>query len=135
MVITFRPEFSPPWIDQAHVTSVALSRLGNRQTTAVVGGITGGKALPQEILARIVERTDGIPLFVEELTKAVGPLPQLAIPSSLQASLLARLDRLMPVKEVAQLVLPSVANSLLSCSTQFPGIPRECYQLKGVYGS
>jgi tetratricopeptide (TPR) repeat protein len=119
MVITFRPEFSPPWIGQAHVTSVALSRLGNRETTALVGGITGGKALPQEILARIVERTDGIPLFVEELTKAVleggllreehggyvlaGPLPQLAIPSSLQASLLARLDRLMPVKEVAQI--------------------------------
>ena len=119
MVITHRPEFVPPWIGQAHVTSVILSRLANRDTTALVTGITGGKSLPAEILDRIVERTDGIPLFAEELTKTLlesgllreegdsytltRPLPPLAIPTSLQASLLARLDRLMPVKEVAQI--------------------------------
>jgi predicted ATPase len=119
IVISFRPEFVPPWIGQADVTSMGLSRLGQRETTALVDRVTGGKALPAEILDRIVKRTDGIPLFVEELTKTLlesgllregeadytltGPLPLLAIPSSLQASLLARLDRLMPVKEVVQL--------------------------------
>ena len=119
IVITFRPEFAPPWVGQAHVTSMGLSRLAWRETTMLVDRITGGKALPAEILDRILERTDGIPLFVEELTKTLlesallreeetsytltGPLPPLAIPSSLQASLLARLDRLMPVKEVAQI--------------------------------
>ena len=119
VVITFRPEFAPAWVGQAHVTSLTLSRLAQRETIALVSGITGGKALPPEILDRIVERTDGIPLFVEELTKAlleaglvreeadryalVGPLPPLAIPSSLQASLLARLDRLLPVKMVVQI--------------------------------
>jgi class 3 adenylate cyclase/predicted ATPase len=119
IVITFRPEFAAPWVGQAHVTSMGLSRLAQRDTTTLIGGITGGKALPAEILDQIVERTDGIPLFVEELTKTLlesgllreedsgytltGPLPPLAIPSSLQASLLARLDRLMPVKDVAQI--------------------------------
>jgi predicted ATPase len=119
ILITFRPEFTPPWVGQAHVTSMGLSRLAQRETTALVDRLTGGKALPAEILDQIVQRTDGIPLFVEELTKTllestllsedetsytlVGPLPPLAIPSSLQASLLARLDRLMPVKEVAQI--------------------------------
>jgi len=119
IVITFRPEFAPPWIGQAHVTSLGLNRLAQRETTMLVDRITGGKAVPAEILDRIVERTDGIPLFVEELTKALlesgllredetryilsGPLPPFAIPLSLQASLLARLDRLMPVKEVAQI--------------------------------
>jgi class 3 adenylate cyclase/tetratricopeptide (TPR) repeat protein len=119
IVITFRPEFTAPWVGQAHVTSMGLSRLAQRETAVLVDRVTGGKALPAEILDQIVERTDGIPLFVEELTKTLlegsllregetsytltGPLPPLAIPSSLQASLLARLDRLMPVKEVAQI--------------------------------
>jgi class 3 adenylate cyclase len=119
IVITFRPEFQAPWVGQAHVTSMGLSRLAQRETTVLVDCVTGGKALPAEILDQIVERTDGIPLFVEELTKMLlegsllreeetrytltGPLPPLGIPSSLQASLLARLDRLMPVKEVAQI--------------------------------
>jgi class 3 adenylate cyclase/predicted ATPase len=119
LVITFRPEFTPPWTGQANVTSIALTRLPRPEITAIVNGITGGKTLPVEIFERIAERTDGIPLFVEELTKAVleggqlreeedrytltGPLGSFAIPSSLQASLLARLDRLQPVKEVAQI--------------------------------
>jgi predicted ATPase len=71
MVITFRPEFEPPWTGQAQVTALTLSRLGQRDTTALVESLTGGKTLPAEILERIVERTDGIPLFVEEMTKTV----------------------------------------------------------------
>ena len=119
MVITFRPEFEPPWTGHAQVTALTLSRLGQRDTTTLVERLTGGKQLPAEITDRIVERTDGIPLFVEELTKSLvesgllreedsryvhsGPLPELAIPSSLRDSLMARLDRLAPVKEIAQI--------------------------------
>src|SRR5205807_1080241 len=96
-----------------------LNRLPARQRAEMISGVTGGKALPQEIAAQIIERTDGVPLFVEELTKAVvesgivndagdhyaaaAPLTPLAIPASLQASLLARLDRLAPLREVAQI--------------------------------
>jgi predicted ATPase len=119
LIITFRPEFTPPWTGLPHVTALALNRLAPRQRAEMIAGVTGGKALPQEIAAQIVDRTDGVPLFVEELTKAVfesgmltdlgdryaatGPVPALAIPASLQASLLARLDRLALVREVAQL--------------------------------
>jgi tetratricopeptide (TPR) repeat protein len=119
MVITFRPEFEPPWTGQAQATSLTLSRLGQRDTATLVKGLTEGKPLPAEITGRIVERTDGIPLFVEELTKTLleggllqeeddryilaGSLPSFAIPASLHDSLLARLDRLAPVKEVAQI--------------------------------
>ena len=119
MVVTFRPEFEPPWTGQAQVTSLTLSRLGQRETTALVGRVAGGKALPAEILDRIIEHTDGIPLCIEEMTKTLlegtllreengqfilsRPLPALAIPSSLHDSLMARLDRLGPVKEVAQI--------------------------------
>ena len=117
--VTYRPEFEPPWTGGAQVTSLTLSRLGRRETTALIERVAGGKALPPEILNSVVERTDGIPLFIEELTKTlleggllreedgryilVGPVPPLAIPSSLQDSLMARLDRLPPVKEVAQI--------------------------------
>jgi len=119
MVVTFRPEFQAPWIGQAGVTSLSLNRLAQHHTASLIDGVTGGQALPPEILDRIVEHTDGIPLFIEELTKSLlegglmrheagryvlaGPLPALAIPASLQASLMARLDRLSPVKEVAQI--------------------------------
>ena len=119
MVVTFRPEFEPPWTGQAQVTSLTLSRLGQRETTALAVRVAGGKTLPVEILDRIIERTDGIPLCIEELTRTLlegnllqeedgkyilsGPLPTLAIPSSLHDSLMARLDRLGPVKEVAQI--------------------------------
>lgn len=119
MVMTFRPEFEPAWAGQAQVTSLLLSRLGQRETVALAGGVAGGKALPTEIMNRIIEHTDGIPLCIEELTKAMlesnflreesgqfilsGPMQSLPIPSSLNDSLMARLDRLGPVKEVAQI--------------------------------
>lgn len=119
VVITSRPEFTPPWAGYTHITSLTLNRLGRRHCEMLVSGVTGGKALPLEVLDQIVTKTDGMPLFVEELTKTVlesgilkptsnayvltGPLPPLAIPTSLQDSLMARLDRLSPVKEVAQL--------------------------------
>jgi class 3 adenylate cyclase/predicted ATPase len=119
VVVTFRPEFAPRWAGRGHVTLLTLSRLGRREGVALVGRVAGGKALPEEVLGQIVAKTDGVPLFVEELTKAVlesgllrdagdayvlsGPLPPLAIPSTLHDSLLARLDRLAPVREVAQL--------------------------------
>ena len=118
-VLTYRPEFSPSWAGQAHVTSLPLNRLGRRQGAAMVERVTGGKALPSEILEQILARTDGVPLFVEELTKTVlesgllteigdryelsGALPPLAIPATLHDSLMARLDRLAPVREVAQI--------------------------------
>jgi class 3 adenylate cyclase/predicted ATPase len=118
VVVTFRPEFAPRWTGDAHVNLLTLSRLGRRQGAAMVEQVTGGKALPPEVLEQIVEHTDGVPLFVEELTKAVlelglleegaggytlaGPLPPLAIPSTLRDSLMARLDRRAPVREVAQ---------------------------------
>jgi class 3 adenylate cyclase/predicted ATPase len=111
MIVTFRPEFSAPWMGQAHVASLSLSRLAQRETAALVEGVTGGKSLPPEILNRIVDYTDGVPLFIEELTKNLlegGLLREeagsyaLAIPSSLQDALMARLDRLSGAKLVAQ---------------------------------
>src|SRR6516225_8995568 len=119
LIITFRPEFQPPWIGEPHVTMLVLNRLDRRYRAALVTQIAGGKALPDDVIAQIVERTDGEPLFIEELTKSVlesgllreeegryaldGPLPPLAIPTSLHASLMARLDRLAPVRHVAQI--------------------------------
>ena len=118
LLVTARPEYKPPWGSPANLTRLALNRLGQRQCAELVAAVTGGRALPAEVLAEIVLKTDGIPLFVEELTKTVvqsglleetptgyrlrGPLPALAIPSTLQDSLMARLDRLAPAKEVAQ---------------------------------
>ena len=111
IIVTLRPEFSPPWMGQAHVASLSLNRLAHREAAAVVEGVTGGKSLPPEILDRIVQHTDGVPLFIEELTKSLlegGLLREeagayaLAIPSSLQDALMARLDRLSGAKLVAQ---------------------------------
>jgi class 3 adenylate cyclase/predicted ATPase len=118
VLITFRPEFQPPWTGHAHVTALTMGRLGRRQGADLVTRVTGAKPLPAEVVEQIVARTDGVPLFVEELTKTVlesgllrdageryelfGPLPPLAIPTTLHDSLMARLDRLAPVKEVAQ---------------------------------
>jgi class 3 adenylate cyclase/tetratricopeptide (TPR) repeat protein len=119
LVITLRPDYQPPWAGQPHVTTLPLNRLGRRERTSLVAHITGGKALPPEILDQIVERTDGVPLFVEELTKALleseqlhegrdsyvleQPMQQLAIPSTLQDSLMARVDRLGSAREVLQI--------------------------------
>ncbi|WOH67988.1 adenylate/guanylate cyclase domain-containing protein [Bradyrhizobium sp. BWA-3-5] len=118
VLITFRPEFEPPWMRYAHVIALTLSRLSRRQGAAMVARLSGGKALPPAVLDQIVAKTDGVPLFVEELTRTVletnllrdagdhyalaGPLPPMAIPTTLQESLLARLDRLAPAREVAQ---------------------------------
>lgn len=118
VLVTCRPDYAPPWSSPANLTRLALNRLGQRQSVELVAAVTGGKALPDEVLAEIILKADGIPLFVEELTKTVvqsgllddtpegyrlrGPLPNLAIPSTLQDSLMARLDRLAPAKEVAQ---------------------------------
>ena len=118
LIVTFRPEFNAPWAGQSHVTSLTLNRLGEREAAAIIARLAGNKALPADVLAEIVERTDGIPLFVEEMTKAVleaeseggarrmaaaVPSSALAVPASLHASLMARLDRLGPAKEVAQI--------------------------------
>jgi class 3 adenylate cyclase/predicted ATPase len=118
MIVTFRREFEPPWIGQPHVTALTINRLARREVATLIGRIVGDRPLSASIRQDIIERTDGIPLFVEELTKAVLeaesegearrstaaiPHAALAVPPSLQASLLARLDRLGPAKEVAQI--------------------------------
>src|SRR4051812_22549278 len=120
LLITYRPEFQPSWGGRAHVTSLTLNRLGNRDGEALVRRLTGNDGLSPEIVAEIVERADGVPLFVEELTKAVlenashenrvaavlaATLPRaLSVPATLYTSLMARLDRLGPAaREVAQL--------------------------------
>jgi len=118
LIVTSRPEFNAPWVGQSHVTSLTLNRLGEREAAAIIARLAGNKALPADVLAEIVARTDGIPLFVEEMTKAVleaesegaarrtvaaVPSSALAVPASLHASLMARLDRLGPAKEVAQI--------------------------------
>ncbi len=119
ILITHRPEFQPKWISHGHVSALALSRLTKTQASAMVSRITQGKALPQDLLDRIIAKTDGVPLFVEELTKAilesgnlkmisdryeyVNPATQVAIPTTLRDSLMARLDRHALVREVAQI--------------------------------
>ena len=118
LIVTFRPEFNAPWMGQSHVTSLTLNRLGEREAAAIIARLVGNKELPADVMAEIVERTDGIPLFVEEMTKAVleaesegearrtaaaVPSPARAVPASLHASLMARLDRLGSAKEVAQI--------------------------------
>ena len=118
-LLSFRPSFEPPWPARSHVTPLAVNRLSRRQATNMIGGMTRGVPLPDAVVQRIVERADGVPLFVEEVTKMVlesdlvaardgryeltRPLTELAIPSTLQDSLMARLDRLDAGKEVAQL--------------------------------
>src|SRR5216683_775061 len=119
LVATFRPEFQPPWAGQPHVTVIGLNRLGRGDGAAMVQRLAGNATLlPQDVISEIVERTDGVPLFVEEMTKAVleagaergrqiaasVPGASLGVPATLQASLMARLDRLGPAaKGVAQI--------------------------------
>jgi predicted ATPase len=116
LLVTFRPEFEPPWIGRPYVTVLSINRLAERDATAMLDRVIGNKLLPASIRQDIIERSDGIPLFVEEMTKAVleagvdgagdqvaaVPSPTLAVPASLHASLMARLDRLGPAKEMAQ---------------------------------
>ena len=117
LIVTFRPEFEPPWVGRPHVSAVNLNRLGERDIASMIDGVTGNKPLPASTRLDIIERTDGIPLFVEEMTKAVleagswealrtasaVPLSTLTVPASLHASLMARLDRLGSAKEVSQI--------------------------------
>jgi class 3 adenylate cyclase/predicted ATPase len=118
LIVTFRPEFEAPWAGRPHVTALTLNRLARRDIDAMIDRVIGNKLIPANIRQDIIERTDGIPLFVEEMTKAVleaegeseaqrtaaaVPSPALAVPASLHASLMARLDRLGPAKEVAQI--------------------------------
>ena len=118
-LLTFRPDFTPPWTGRSHLTQVTVHRLPRRQAVEVSHHIAHGKTLPPEVMEQIVAKTDGVPLFVEELTKMLlesgllqeqqerytltGPLPPLAIPTTLHDSLMARLDRLAAVKGLAQL--------------------------------
>jgi class 3 adenylate cyclase/predicted ATPase len=119
LVVTFRPEFQSPWVGQPRVTLLALNRLDGQDRTALVKRIAGSKPLPAEVVSQIADRTDGVPLFVEELTKNVlesgvlreesdrfvldRKLPSLVIPMTLQDSLMARIDRLSSVRLVAQI--------------------------------
>ena len=118
LIITYRPEFEPPWIGRPYVTALTLNRLGEREIAAMIDRVTGNKPLPASIRQDIIERTDGIPLFVEEMTKAVleaesegrRRTTRCAIPSSIACRpckparfAMARLDRLGPAKEVAQI--------------------------------
>jgi predicted ATPase len=118
-LFTFRPDFSPPWTGRSRLTQVTVPRLPQRQAVEVIRQVAHRKPLPPEVVEQIVTKTDGVPLFVEELTKMVlesgllqereeryaltGPLPSLAIPATLHDSLMARLDRLATVKGLAQL--------------------------------
>jgi class 3 adenylate cyclase/predicted ATPase len=118
LIISFRPEFEAPWIEQAHMSALALNRLAPRDVDVIIDHIVGNNPLPAAVRQDIIERTDGIPLFVEEMTKAVLetvsedaarrtaasiPSPAMAVPASLHASLMARLDRLGGSKELAQI--------------------------------
>ncbi|HEY2816764.1 MAG TPA: hypothetical protein VGK44_06480 [Casimicrobiaceae bacterium] len=118
LIMTYRPEFSPSWLGQSHVTAVTLNHLGSRDNAALIKQIARGKTLPPRLLEQLIKRTDGVPLFIEEVTKSVlesgmlrdegdayvldGPLPVVAVPSTLQASLVARLDRIAPARAVVQ---------------------------------
>jgi predicted ATPase len=129
-LFTCRPDFSPPWMGRSHLTQVTLNRLPRRQAAEMAGRVAH-KVLPAEVMEQVVAKTDGVPLFVEELTEMVlesgllqerderyaltGPLPLLAIPATLHDSLMARLDRLAAVKGLAQLGPPWGASSPTSC--------------------
>jgi class 3 adenylate cyclase/predicted ATPase len=118
LIVTFRPEFEPPWIGRSYVTALTVNRLAQRDIQVMIDHVVGNKLIPASVRQDIIKRTDGIPLFVEEMTKAVleaesegeaqrtaaaVPSPTLAVPASLHASLMARLDRLGSAKEVAQI--------------------------------
>jgi class 3 adenylate cyclase/predicted ATPase len=138
LIVTYRPEFEPPWIGRPHVTALTINRLAQRDVDAMIDRVVGNKLIPANIRRDIIERTDGIPLFVEEMTKAVleaesedeaqrtaaaVPSPALAVPASLHASLMARLDRLGSAKEVAQIgaaIGREFSHALLAAVVQKP---------------
>src|SRR5262249_3112848 len=118
-LLTCRPHFQPAWHHRSYLHEMTLNRLSHPQVEQIVAGITDGKTFPAEVLQQIIAKTDGVPLFIEELTKSllesgqlkeadghyelIGSLSTLAIPATLQDSLMARLDRLMTAKVIAQL--------------------------------
>ena len=105
VVITFRPEFNAPWTMHSHVTALTLNRFTRSLAADMIKKVSGGSLISDEVLAQIIEKTDGVPLFVEELTKTIlesGAVTDAVIPTTLHDSLMARLDRLGAVKEVAQ---------------------------------
>jgi predicted ATPase len=144
LVITARPEFTSPWPTHTYVSTVTLSRLGKDEAEALAFSITKGKALPPEVMSHLLAHTDGVPLFVEELTKTVleggllndagdryvlsGPLSSLAIPSTLHASLLARLDRLSAVKDTAQTAAAIGREFSYSVIAAVAGVPEQDLQ-------
>src|SRR5438874_4257804 len=119
VLLTCRPTFQPSWSHRSYLTEITVNHLAHTQVEQIVTGITDGKTLPPGVLAQVVAKTDGVPLFIEELTKAIlesgqltardghyeltGPLSTLAIPATLQDSLMARLDHLVSAKGIAQL--------------------------------
>jgi predicted ATPase/class 3 adenylate cyclase len=141
LLITTRSEFTPPWPSYPHTTTIALTRLDRRAGTALVERVTGGKTLPKEVTDEILARTDGVPLFIEELTKTMlesgllqerdghyvleRPLPSLGIPTTLHASLMARLDRLGPLREVAQIGAVAGREFHYELLQAVAGMPRE----------
>src|SRR5262252_1702661 len=141
ILVTARPQFMPPWPSHSHLTTISLRLLGRRDGAALVQRVTGGKTLPKEVMNQILAHTDGVPLFIEELTKMVleggllrerdsqyvleRPLPPLAIPTTLQASLMARLDRLSPVREVAQIGAVAGRDFHYELLNAVAGLPRE----------
>jgi class 3 adenylate cyclase len=148
LLMTARPEFTAPWPSHAHVTTVPLARLSRQEGATLAQDVTGGKALPKEVMDQILARTDGVPLFVEELTKMLmesslmqersgdyvldRPLPALAIPATLHDSLMARLDRLSRVRDVAQIgaaIGREFSQELLSAVVELSG--PECDEALG----
>jgi len=141
LLATARPEFTLPWPSYPHMTTIPLTRLGRREGAALVERVTSGKKLPKEVMDEILDRTDGVPLFIEELTKMVlesallqeqdgqyvleRPLPPLAIPTTLHASLMARLDRLAPIREVAQIGAVAGREFHYELLNAVAGLPRE----------
>ncbi|MGA7490367.1 MAG: adenylate/guanylate cyclase domain-containing protein [Xanthobacteraceae bacterium] len=141
LLVTTRPEFTPPWPSYPHATTILLTRLGRRDGAALVERVAGGKTLPKEVTEEILARTDGVPLFIEELTKTVlesglmrerdghfvleHPLPSLAIPTTLHGSLAARLDRLAPVREVAQIGAVAGRDFHYELLSAVAGLPKE----------
>jgi tetratricopeptide (TPR) repeat protein len=141
LLITSRSEFTPPWPSYPHTTTIPLTRLDRRDGAALVERVASGKKLPKEVMDEILARTDGVPLFIEELTKTVlesgllqvrnghyvleRPLPALAIPTTLHASLMARLDRLAPVREVAQIGAVAGREFHYELLHAVAGMPRE----------
>ena len=140
VIVTHRPEFAPPWSAHAHATTCSLNRLGRRDCAAMVENLAAGKRLPVGVVDLIVAKTDGVPLFVEELTKTVlesgllvdagdryvteGPLPPMAIPATLRDSLMARLDRLGALKEIAQIAAVigrEFSRDLVARAAELPG--------------